>query len=107
MGMLVTPDEEQAGTHVVVLSYDLWRGRFGGDPHILGKTLSLSGGVATVVGGLPHDGAYPPWASEQLYMPIATVAPADRGLTPRGFHADCRIIGRLKAGGMLQQATAR
>ena len=106
LGRLFTPDEEQAGAHVAVLSYGLWQGRFGGDPHILGKTLSLTAGVFTVVGVLPHDVAYPPWASEQLYMPIATVAATDRALTQRGFHADCRIIGRLKPGMTLGQAKA-
>jgi len=104
LGRLFTPDEERAGAHIAILSYDLWQGRFGGDPHILGKTLSLTAGVFSVVGVLPHDVAYPPWASEQLYMPIATVAATDRALTQRGFHADCRIIGRLKPGITLEQA---
>src|SRR5207247_11057669 len=90
--------------HVAVLSYGLWQGRFGGDPRILGKTLSLSGGVSTVIGVLPHDVAYPPWANEQLYLPIATVAATERVLTQRGFHADCRIIGRLKPGVTAEQA---
>jgi len=104
MGRLFTPDEERGGAHVAVLSYGLWRDRFGGDPHILGTTLSLSSGVSTVVGVLPHDVAYPPWADEQLYMPIATVAITERVLTQRGFHADCRIIGRLKPGVTAEQA---
>ncbi len=106
IGRLFTPDEEQSGAHVTVLSYDLWQARFGGDPAILGKTLSLTAGVFTVVGVLPHDVAYPPWAAEQLYVPIATVAATDRALTQRGFHADCRIIGRLKPGMTLEQAKA-
>src|SRR5438552_3198003 len=106
LGRLFTQDEERAGTHVAVLSYALWQSRFGGDPHILGKTLSLTAGVFTVVGVLPHDVAYPPWASEQLYMPIEAVAATDRALTQRGFHADCRIIGRLKPGVTHEQAKA-
>ena len=106
VGRLFTQDEEQSGAHVTVLSYDLWQARFGGDPAILGKTLSLTAGVFTVVGVLPHDVAYPPWASEQLYVPIATAAATDRALTQRGFHADCRIIGRLKPGVTREQAKA-
>src|SRR5881392_129705 len=39
-------------------------------------------------------------------MPIATVAATDRALTQRGFHADCRIIGRLKPGVTREQAKA-
>src|SRR5437763_9097859 len=103
---LLTQDEEQSGAHVTVLSYDLWQARCGGDPAILGKTLSLTAGVFTVVGVLPHDVTYPPWATEQLYVPIATVAATDRALTQRGFHADCRIIGRLKPGMTREQAKA-
>src|SRR2546427_797552 len=106
MGRLFTPDEERAGAHVAVLSYGLWQGRFGGDPHILGKTLSLQGGVPAWVGSPPADGPHPRWGAGQLRTPIATVAAVDRVLTQRGFHADCRIIGRLKPGVTLEQATA-
>jgi len=106
LGRLFTPDEERSGAHVAVVSYALWQARFGGDPHIIGKTLSLSDGVFTVIGVLPHDVAYPPWTSEQLYMPIATVAATERALSQRGFHADCRIIGRLKPGVTREQAKA-
>src|SRR5947207_10894669 len=38
-------------------------------------------------------------------MPIEAVAATDRALTQRGFHADCRIIGRLKPGVTHEQAT--
>src|SRR5438445_310856 len=73
-------------------------------------TLALAVGsntaVFSVVGVLPHDVVYPPWVDEQLYAPIATVAATDRALTQRGFHADCRIIGRLKRGITLEQAKA-
>jgi putative ABC transport system permease protein len=98
LGRLFTPDEERSGAHVAVLSYGLWQGRFGGDAHILGRTLSLTAGVFTVVGVLPHDVTYPPWTDAQLYFPLTTVAATDRALAQRGFHADCRIIGRLKPG---------
>ncbi|HEY6157422.1 MAG TPA: ABC transporter permease [Gemmatimonadales bacterium] len=106
VGRLFTPDEERSGAHVAVLSYDLWQARFGGDPAILGKALSLTAGVFTVVGVLPHDVAYPPWTSEQLYVPLAAVVATERALAQRGFHADCRIIGRLKPGVTLEQARA-
>src|SRR2546429_9103823 len=55
VGRLFTPDEEKTGAHVAVLSYGLWRGRFCGEPHILGATLSLSSGGAPVVGVPPPD----------------------------------------------------
>ena len=91
---------------MAVLSYGLWQGVFGGDPYILGKALSLTDGVFTVVGVLPHDVAYPPWTDAQLYVPLTTIAATEHALTQRGFHADCRIIGRLKPGITVQEATA-
>jgi len=106
LGRVFTPDEERSGAHVAILSYGMWQGRFGGDTHVLGKELAWTAGVFTVVGVLPHDVAYPPWAGAQLYVPLAAVAATDRALTQRGFHADCRIIGRLRPGITLRQATA-
>src|SRR5437773_11196684 len=63
LGRLFTQDEERAGTHVVVLSYALWQCRFDGDAHILGKTLSLTARVSTVLSVLHHVVPYLPWAS--------------------------------------------
>ena len=99
LGRLFTPDEERSGAHVVVLSYALWMSRFGGDPGILGRSLSLTPGVFTVVGVLPHDVSYPPWTGAielQLYAPLAAIAAGTPALTERGFHADSRVIARLK-----------
>ena len=106
LGRLFTPDEERSGAQVAVLSYALWQRRFGGDPQILERALSLSSGAYRVVGVLPHDVAYPPWTDEQLYTPLATVTATDHALVQRGFHADCRIIGRLNPGISIEQATA-
>jgi putative ABC transport system permease protein len=38
---------------VVILGYGLWQSRFGADPSIVGKTITLNGSSATVVGVLP------------------------------------------------------
>jgi len=39
----------------VILAYDLWQRRFGGDPTIVGKPLQLNGASLTVVGVMPQD----------------------------------------------------
>lgn len=50
-GRAFNPDEDRpGGGHVAILSYGLWQRRFGGDPYITGKTISLSGVPFTVVG---------------------------------------------------------
>jgi putative ABC transport system permease protein len=38
------------GPNVVVISNGLWRGRFGGDPNIIGRTIELGGEANTIVG---------------------------------------------------------
>lgn len=50
-GRTFTKDEDRPnGGHIVVLSYGFWKRRFGGDPHIVGKALSLGGESYTVIG---------------------------------------------------------
>ena len=56
----------------VVLSYGLWQGRLGGDPHIIGRTMVLDGRVYTVAGVLPRDYRTVTGFgfSPDLYMPV-------------------------------------
>jgi len=55
-GRSFTAQEDQSGTpvRVVVLSYAAWTNRFGGDPAMLGRTISLNGNAFTVVGITPR-----------------------------------------------------
>lgn len=48
--LLIKADDAPKASHVVVLSYDLWQQRFGGDPHVLGTTLRISGAPFQIVG---------------------------------------------------------
>jgi len=51
--LLTTMPNERQGSAEVVLAYDLWQNRFGGDPSIVGKTMQLNLHSYTVVGVAP------------------------------------------------------
>jgi len=69
LGRYFLPAEDLPGhDQAIVLSYDLWRHRFGGDPAIVGRTIRQTGQSMrdyTVVGVMPlasisHSTAPPP-----------------------------------------------
>ncbi|MCI0488868.1 MAG: ABC transporter permease [Blastocatellia bacterium] len=56
MGRHFQADEEGPNQpRIVLLNYDLWQTSFGGDPNIIGRTISLNGPGVTVIGVLPPD----------------------------------------------------
>jgi len=57
IGRTFTPEDDREP--LVVLSYDLWQRRFGGDPSVLGTTVDLSGRSHTIVGVMPSEFQYP------------------------------------------------
>jgi predicted permease len=93
--LLVDDDQRPDAPAVAVLSHALWRQHFGGDPAILGRTISVDSVPTTVIGVLPVGAVYPPFAS--LWQPIAHYRHQEI-LQRRGFHADSRTIARLRAG---------
>jgi predicted permease len=57
---------------VTVISYQLWQGRFKGDPQIIGKTQRLNGVMHTIVGVAPQGfyGTFVGWAM-QFWVPVS------------------------------------
>ncbi len=53
-GFLPDEDTGQSAHPVAVISYQLWQGRFRGDPQIVGKTQRLNGIIHTIVGVAPE-----------------------------------------------------
>jgi putative ABC transport system permease protein len=73
-GRLLLPEDDALGREpVAVLSEELWRERFGGDPAIVGRTIRLDGTVHTVVGVVPRRFGVPHGAQvirAQLWVPM-------------------------------------
>lgn len=60
LGRVFTDDEgRDGGPRVAILNYSLWQSRFGSDPRIVGKTITLSGERFQVVGVMPRDFSFP------------------------------------------------
>jgi putative ABC transport system permease protein len=85
---------------VIVLSHGMWQRRFGGDPSVLGRTITLGGLPTTIVGVMPPE-FYFPGREAEFWRPIA-LNPANAS---RGGHY-LGAIARLKPGTSNQQATA-
>jgi putative ABC transport system permease protein len=70
MGRTFTEEENQTGKDaVVIVTNNVWQRRFGGDPNILGKTITLDSVASTVIGVMPEKFSYP--ANAEIYSPIA------------------------------------
>src|SRR6202521_295233 len=101
---------EDAGRNahpVTVISYQLWKGRFKGDPQIIGKTQRLDGVVHTIVGVMPEGfyGTFVGWAM-QFWVPASMEETFEGGgykLEDRGARWIEAFV-RLKPGVTLQQA---
>ncbi len=106
-GRVFRPEEDQPGAgRVVILSHGLWQRRFGGDPQMVGKTISLNGAANTVVGVMPPDfGILPPDAQSPMQVDLWTPFALDFKQQSRGSHF-IRVIARLKPGVTLEQARA-
>ncbi|HEU5220264.1 MAG TPA: ABC transporter permease [Gemmatimonadales bacterium] len=103
LGRLLTMADDDAGAErVVVLSDAVWRRRFGSDPGMLGKSITLNGEPWTVVGVLPREFRAPLLVSPEVYRAMRRPATSGCG---RGCYV-LRGIGRMKPGVTLQQAQA-
>ena len=80
------------GPPVAMISYALWRSRFGGDPRVAGSTLSLDGTSVTIAGVLPSDFLLPTLARADVYLPLNLDESRER--QGRAF----RAFARLKPG---------
>ncbi|MEM7583837.1 MAG: ABC transporter permease [Acidobacteriota bacterium] len=94
--------DADAPNQVVVLSHGLWQRRFGGDPGLIGRTLSLDGEPYTVVGVMPEGFEFPPFWSTgaELWVPLDFEPELAANRTTEML----RIFGRLKPGVELEQA---
>ncbi len=111
LGRLILPSEgKTAGADpYLVLGYSYWQTRFGGDPGVVGKQVSIDGHPITIVGVAPKgfEGLYP-LVDVQGYLPYG-MRSIEGGnadfMTDRESH-NLYLFGRLRTGTRLAQAQA-
>jgi predicted permease len=94
VGRTFRDDEDLRGAApVAVLTSDFWKTRFGGDPQIVGRTLTLDQRLYTIVGVVPSD--------DVVWRRVAIIIPIGQWTEPlfqnRSAGMGMRVIGRLKA----------
>jgi putative ABC transport system permease protein len=100
-GRVLTEADERAGAPpVAVVGYELWRDRLGADPSIIGRSVRIGSGYATVVGVMPEGFGFP--IAHELWMPFRT---SDAGAAPRSG-ASINVFGKLAPGATFETAQA-
>jgi putative ABC transport system permease protein len=95
--------------YVALISDDLWRHRFGGDPGVIGKTVRLDDDPMTIIGVMPPGFRHPVESGAspmELWAPIALDNPDSTFVNNRGARV-FDLIGRLKPGATVDQLQAQ
>ena len=102
LGRTFLPGEDRAGRdHVAVLGHGLWTRRFGGEPDVVGREITLDGRPRTVIGVMPPAFEFPVGARD-VWTPLALT---EAGRNDRRNHG-VMTVGRLRPGVTLPQARA-
>ena len=101
--------EADRGTRVAVLSYGLWKDRFGGRQDVLGQSVTINAAPYTIVGIMPRTFAFPEgarlWAPARYRVPEHPLTPDVDNSASRGMHY-FDTVARLKAGVPIAAARA-
>ena len=105
LGRGFLPAEDTTGApNVAIISAELWQRHFEADPHVVGRTILLSGTPHTVVGVLPVRFQFP-FPGLDVWLPQPTESPSfnpqSRALSPF-----LTVFGRLLPGASLQRGNA-
>jgi predicted permease len=107
LGRFFRPEEEarEGGAPYVVLSYSLWKTRYGGDPAIVGKSIEMARHSVTVIGVAPEGFINAmPGVRHDAWLPLDPLGTDRLRITDRS--ADYfNVLGRLKPGVSRQRAT--
>ena len=93
-GRTFVESEDRTDGTAVMLNWNIFERRFGGDPSIVGKQIHLDGKPFTVVGVLPKSFTYPD-AKVQVWVPFSVGVDRRRILQYHDYHWS-RVVARLR-----------
>ena len=100
LGRAFSVEEEQTKAPVALLSNSLWKRRFGSDPGLVGKPVTLYDQQFTIVGVVPPEFQF--YTPADVFVPLSFMP--DRLKQDRAEHGGTVAIARLKPGVTRQQA---
>ena len=102
LGRAFNADENTPGrTNVVILSNGLWEQRFGSDPAVIGRRITLDGVPREVVGVMPRGFSYP--SERQAWVPLEY---DENFVTKQRGAWYLNVVARLKPGIAPEQSAA-
>jgi putative ABC transport system permease protein len=106
LGRAFAPEDDKPGAEpVVVLAEGFWERRFGRDPDLVGKKLTLSGESFTVIGVAPKT-LHGSWRTIDAFTPLLRLEDRIGGESQRGNHPGIYVVARMRRGVTLEQARA-
>ena len=104
LGREFVAGEDKPGTHVVMLSFRLWKTKFGGDPNVTDKQIVLDGTPYVVAGVMPAEFQFP-LDSQPMDLWSTIAVEGAESQASRGSHF-LGVIGRLSSTATLAAANA-
>jgi putative ABC transport system permease protein len=98
LGRWFRPEEDRAPRSVAIVSHRFWQRRYGGDPAVLDRTLTLNGEPVSIVGVMPEGFSFM-FRDIDVWVPLAL---PESARTPRGRWMV--VLGKLKPGVTVAQA---
>src|SRR5580692_11601577 len=108
--LFVSSEDVKGSPGTAVLSYGMWVRRYGSDPQVIGKSLTINGSTYQVIGILPRSFSLPrevlPTLGGAEQAEILLPLPMEQDARQNRDHEDYNIMAKLKPGVSLQQAQA-
>ena len=104
LGRFFTADEDRPANHVIVLGYATWQAQFGGDPAVIGRSVTLDNEPNTIIGIAPASLLSAAFlAPGDVFRPLALTDAEKRDYGS----SNTRLLARLHGGITLEQFNAR